>query len=88
MSTPKFRPNVQGFNEAMRLPAVRDALRREAESMATEAGDGFQATSGSSEHPWVARAYVQSATPQAYARNRRDQILLRVLQRRTKPGPS
>lgn len=88
MSAPKFRPSVKGFNEAMRSQRVRDTLLNEATAMATEAGDGFEATEGRGEHPWVARAFVQTTTPQAYARNRRDQILLRVLQRRTKAGPS
>lgn len=78
MPKPRFRPNVRGFNEAMKSPAVSAELHRLGQGVADDAGDGFQAVSDNT-HPWVAREFIQPATPAAHRLNNREQVILRAL---------
>lgn len=73
----RFRPDVRGFNEAMKLPTVGAALLEHGEAWAADAGEGFEAVLDT-RHPWLDRVFVQPATAAARRANRRDQILMRV----------
>ncbi|EYT56030.1 hypothetical protein H490_0103915 [Leucobacter sp. UCD-THU] len=77
----KFRPDVRGFNQVMKSDATRAELSRLGNQFAAEVGDGFESVSDN-RHPWVAREFVQPATPAAHRANARDKLIMRALGKR------
>ena len=81
MAKYKFKPDVKGFNQAMKLPEVGQHLKREGAALAADAGEGFEAVLDT-RHPWLDRVFVQPATPAAHRRNAKHQLLVKALGRR------
>lgn len=73
----KIRWNLPAFRKLRTDPAVQADILRRAEKIAEAAGDGFKAVQSPARNR--ARAAVVAVTPEAVARNARDQSLLKAL---------
>lgn len=76
MKKVRVRLKLKGLNELMRSSAVQDRLDEVGESMASDAGDGFEYAP--SPHRWTARGYVQPSTGTGARRQAEDAVLDRV----------
>jgi hypothetical protein len=74
----KVTLNLPGINRLMKSAGVRALVKREAQRMAAAAGDGFEAVVDNS-HPWVSRAYVQTADAEGKRRQADEKVLERVV---------
>lgn len=77
MAKVQVRLKLKGINRLMRSRGVAGEVRRKAQEMATQAGDGFDVNLVP--HKWTARAFVRAGTDEARARQARDKVLERVL---------
>lgn len=77
----KFVPNIHGFYEVRRLPAVQASLRSEAQGIASRAGEGFEwgDRQGAMMPQGRWRAIVYPDTWKARRDNQRNNILVREL---------
>lgn len=72
-----WRWNLKAFTQIRRLPAIQDRLRREATSIAAEAGDGYGTAFG--EGRTRSRAVVYTNSIEGVRREYREQRLARIV---------
>jgi hypothetical protein len=70
--------NLPGLNAVMKSAAVQADLNARAARIAAAAGDGFDWAPGAP-HPWVARAYVWTATGEAEREEATTRALTRAI---------
>jgi hypothetical protein len=73
-STLRVDLNLAGINALMKSGPVAALLAERARAIADAAGPGFEAVTDNT-HPWVARAWVQAATPEAARAEATDKVL-------------
>lgn len=76
----KVRLNIRAVNEVMKSEGVQRVLRERAESIARDAGPGFEVAADNS-HPWIARVWVRTATHEARRAEAEGKVLTRALGR-------
>lgn len=76
---PPVRLNLPGINKVMKSQGVADELDRRGQRIARVAGSGFVAETDQPAHRWVARTRVRAATPEARAREAREDALKRAI---------
>lgn len=77
MSKPKIKWNIPAFEEVRRLPKVKAELESRAESIAAQAGEGYEMRSG--EGKTRSRASVVTTTADSMRDNRKNNTLLKSI---------
>lgn len=77
---PSFRWNIKGFQQLRRMDGVKARLKKEAQAVAADAGDGYEANLG--EGKTRSRASVITASAEAMRNENKSNSLLRALSNR------